>query len=341
MTSRSDILIIQTAYIGDVVLVTPLLSAIKRHFPNSRVHVLVIPESVNVLENNPHVDRIVTYDKRGKQKGLYGLWAMARLLGAFHYGIVFAPHRSLRTALLSRSTGAPLRIGFDKNSGRWCYTHRIHYEPLWHEIDRNLSLLSALGISCTSEPPQIYPDEQDRDNVDQMTALVESKRTWVALAPGSVWPTKRWPEADYKSLAGLLANSGHIVFLLGGQTDQELCRRLSAGASQNIIDTSGRLSLRSSAELLRRCKLLVTNDSAPMHLASAMATTTIALFGPTIPAFGFGPYGNLSHVLELDLACRPCSTHGGITCPIKTHDCLRLISAQAVYSKSMELLNRK
>jgi heptosyltransferase II len=341
MTTANSILVIQTAFIGDVILLTPLLAAVKRQYPDHRLDVLVIPACVNILQNNPHVDQIWSYDKRGRQKGWYGFYQLARQLKSAHYDMIFCPHRSARSALLTRCTRAPVRIGFDKNSWSWCFTHLVHYESSWHEIDRNLKLLSAHGTAVTLERPSLYPDQQDILAVEKLTAAADKKRPWAVLAPGSVWPTKRWPENHFHRLAQLLINNGWTVFLLGGREDQLLCKRIAAGCDARLIDASGRLTLRASAELLRHCRWLVANDSAPLHLASAMNTPTIALFGPTVPAFGFGPVAEGSLIVEENLVCRPCSSHGGMRCPIKTHACLQRITAEIIFRHMTDSANRK
>jgi len=341
MPDPRKILVIQTAYIGDVILVTPLFSALKQHLPQVLIECLTTPAAAEVLRNNPHVDRLIAYDKHGSRKGLSGLYRLMRELKSNQYHMVLAPHRSLRTALLVHSTGAPIRIGFDKNCGAWWYTHRCRYDSQQHETARNLSLLSALGIHADSLPPEIYPDAENRTAVDQLTADAPKNSRWVALAPGSVWPTKRWPESYYRELAARLTADGCTVFLLGGQEDRPLCRRIAEGLSSQVVDASGALSLRASAELLRRCRILVTNDSAPMHLASAAGTRTLALFGPTVPAFGFAPYARESVVLERTLECRPCTTHGSRRCPIKTHACLAGITVSMVYDQLKQMTSKR
>ena len=186
MPDPRKILVIQTAFIGDVILATPLFSALKQHLPQAWIECLTTPAAADVLRNNPHVDRLITYDKHRSQKGAARLLRLMRQLKNRRYHLVLAPHRSLRTALLVHSTGAPIRIGFDKNSGAWWYTHRCRYDAQQHETARNLSLLSALGIHADSQPPEIYPDAEDRTAVEDLTADVPKNTRWVALAPGSV-----------------------------------------------------------------------------------------------------------------------------------------------------------
>jgi heptosyltransferase-2 len=339
MKADPKILVVQTAFIGDVLLVTPVFQVLRRHWPAGRVHAVVIPSGYPVLEHNPNIDRIFVFDKHKQNSGISGLLRLSQQLRREMYDIVVAPHRSLRTALLVRLTGAAIRIGFDLNSGRLCYSHHVPYDRNRHEVDRNLSLLKPLGISAGKVAPDIYSTEEERRQIADLLAESWAQNPLIVLAPGSIWPTKRWPAASFMELAKTLLEHGLSVCLIGGLQDHALCSRIAAVSPKQILNTAGSLSLRASAELLRHARLLVSNDSAPLHLASATGTPTLALFGPTVPAFGFAPYRDNSVVMELDLPCRPCSIHGGRRCPIQTHACMRDLTAAAVFERAIKLMN--
>jgi heptosyltransferase II len=339
MKADPKILLIQTAFIGDVILVTPVFQVLHRHWPAGIVHAVVIPNGFPILEHNPNIARIFVYDKHEQNSGITGLLKLAQRLRREMYDIVLAPHRSLRTALLVRMIGAPIRIGFDLNSGGLCYTHRVPYERSQHEVDRNLSLLKPLGILAGKVPPEIFSTEEERQQVSDLLTGSWAQNPLVVLAPGSVWPTKRWPEPSFLELAKTLVAQGFSVCLLGGTQDHSLCSRIAATCPKQIFNAAGSLSLRASAELLHRCRLLISNDSAPLHLASAAGTPTLALFGPTVPEFGFAPYRENSVVMGLDLSCRPCSIHGGRQCPIQTHACMRDLTVAAVFEKAIRIMN--
>jgi heptosyltransferase-2 len=187
----------------------------------------------------------------------------------------------------------------------------------------------------TDLAPVIFSSEADIRRVDQWLGnnLVSAENNTIALAPGSVWPTKRWPENYFFELGKILVADDYNVILIGGDADRILCERI---AGEKIINAAGSFTIRESAEFLRRCSILISNDSAPMHLAGAVATPVIALFGPTVPAFGFTPHGDKNRILEKKLACRPCGVHGGRTCPIKTHECMQSISPEQVYREICE-----
>ncbi|HLA99974.1 MAG TPA: glycosyltransferase family 9 protein [Bacteroidota bacterium] len=325
-----NILVIQTAFPGDVVLTLPLVGRLKREIPGAAVDFLGIPASAGLLGGHPDIRRVIEFDKRGADSGARGLLRVAARLRAAAYECAIVPHRSLRSALLARLAGIPSRIGFDRSAGRFFWTSPVRYDPDAHEILRNLSLLEPLGIrSAGIEPPRLYPSAGDRTQVDNFLRENTGKEAGplVALAPGSVWYTKRWPEDRFARVARELVRAGKTVVLIGGPQDTELCSRIaSAGGGKGIVDASGKFSLLGSAELIGRSVVLVCNDSAPLHLAAAMGTRVVSVFGATIPGFGFGPTGPSDTVVETTgLSCRPCSIHGGRVCPVGTFDCMNRI----------------
>lgn len=325
----SKILIIQTAFIGDVILTTPLIQAVRQRFPSSVIDILVIPAAVNVIENNPAIRTILIYDKKRKGRRIHGLYRIMLTLRREKYDLVLCPHRSFRSALLARCSKAAQRIAFRRSAGACLFTHRVPYRSDRHEVERNLSLLDPFGHQPHEPKPVIYPDDADRAIIARLVEKQDSVQRFLAIAPGSVWKTKRWPLEHFQELIRLLPD--HLgVFLIGGKEDVVLCHAIAQIAPERMVNTAGQLTLRQSAELIRRCTMLLSNDSAPTHLASAMGVPTIVIFGPTVPAFGFGPLAPRSRVMEKELPCRPCSIHGGIKCPIGTHECMVSITPESV-----------
>jgi heptosyltransferase-2 len=184
--------------------------------------------------------------------------------------------------------------------------------------------------------PRLYPGAPERAAVDAVLANARRGAPLIALAPGSVWATKRWPY--FADFARAFRDDAQLV-IVGAADDRPLAAEI-AEAAPGAIDAAGRLSLLGSAELIRRAALLVTNDSAPQHLASAMNTPTVAVFGPTVPEFGFGPLASRSAVAGNDsLACRPCDRHGPRRCPLGHWRCMREITPDAVASLARHLLS--
>lgn len=343
MREVRNIVVIQTAFIGDALLTLPLVQVAQKMYPASRVDVVVTPRAKELFAHHPDIREAIAFDKRVVDRGIRGLLRVAKRLRSRSYDLALIPHRSLRSAALALLGRVPVRIGFDRSAGRMLFTSTIPYRPDHHEIDRNLSLLAALHQKSKGrELPRLYPSEGDRKKVERLLVELEvgHPENLVAIAPGTVWNTKRWLKEQFASLAVNFDEAGLEVVLIGGTEDAVLCKdvRMLSGSS-HVHNTSGMLSLLQSAELIRRCKILVCNDSAPMHLGAAVGTPVVGIFGATVPAFGFGPSGPFDVVVEMKgLKCRPCSVHGGDKCPIKTFDCMNEISYDRVFRTAMEIL---
>lgn len=338
------ILVIQTAFIGDAILTLPLIQVLKKNHPEANVDVVVVPRSAELFRHHPAIARVIEYDKRGRNRGLSGFLHLLRRLKDVRYDLAVIPHRSLRSALLAGMAGIPLRVGFDTSSGKFLFTKTVEYRGTIHEIDRNLSLLEGIDEKFLGrELPKVFPSSTDEKAVDQFLAAspAGNSEMLVAMAPGTIWNTKRWIKERFAELGALFIRQGYTVILIGGLEDLALCEEIERLINNNsIVNACGRLPLLQSAELLRRCHLLISNDSAPMHLAVAMRTPVVAIFGATVPAFGFAPYGDRDVVVEtLGLECRPCSIHGGDKCPVKTFDCMRNISAERVFNEAAQILH--
>ncbi|HYW30979.1 MAG TPA: lipopolysaccharide heptosyltransferase II [Gemmatimonas sp.] len=333
--------VLQTAFLGDTVLTTPLIAALARRGP---VHVVTTPAAAPLLANNPAVASVIVFDKRGGDAGIAGVRRVASRLRATGATTAILAQGSLRTAALSRLAGIPRRIGFASSPGRVLYTARIEYRRDLHHAGR-LLMLDPDFTAGTALPsgaalrPSLYPGAGDAAAVRALLhgAGIPDDAPLVALAPGSVWATKRWPSYDAlaQRLATLARTRDARIVVLGGSGDAPLAAAISAALTTMdrpaALDATGKLSLLASAALIGRARVLVTNDSAPLHLASAMNTPTVALFGPTVPAFGFGPLADSAAVLGHDaLSCRPCDAHGPKQCPLGHWRCMRELSEIAV-----------
>ena len=326
-----NILVIQTAFIGDVVLVEPLLAQAKASFPDAAIDVLVIPAAALLLQGNPNLRQVIVFAKRGRDAGLGGLLKLAARFRAAQYDLALVPHRSLRSALLAFLARIPVRIGFANSAGRWLFTHRLPY-PQTHEVLRNLALLQPLGIEADYRDPVIYPTEAEHRKVVQELARCGELK--IALAPGSVWATKRWPQERFVELGRRLVQELRAsVLVIGGADDAELAAAVCEGIGAGCCNLAGKLSLRESVAALVQCRVLVSNDSAPTHLGVAAGCRVVTLFGSTVPRFGFYPFGEQHRVVEIDraLSCRPCGIHGKKRCPTGTFECMRVISIEQVF----------
>lgn len=350
-------LVVQTSFLGDVVLTTPLIAELAKRGP---VDVVTTPEGSTILRNHPHIRNLLIYDRRDADKGIAGF---ARTVGRIRhtglhgsldstrspsinrfYEVAYLAQGSFRSALLVASTGVKKRVGFNTSEGRRLYTDQVEYKADRHHAER----LWWLSMSSCADPPsreqitpRIYPSADDDAAAEQFRAehLLDRRRPVIALAPGSAWGTKRWPY--YPELAVKLAEKFNIV-VVGGNADVEsgdtIIAQLPEGCGANA---AGRLSILASAALIARAQLLVTNDSAPQHLASAVDTPTVGIFGPTVPEFGFGPLASGSMIAGVDgLACRPCDRHGPQKCPLGHWRCMREVSSDDVLGLITQTLSR-
>ena len=331
-------LIIQTAFIGDTILTTPLIAELATRGP---VDIVTTPVSATLLQNNPALRRVFVFDKRGAQRGIGGLWAMARMIrrhraqhgAGVSRTVAYLAQGSTRSAALAVLAGAHERVGFATSPARTMYTKRVPYIENQHHAAR-LWLL-AFPNERRAEPraerlrPRLYPGAPEMAAVSDLLREHGVSGSFVALAPGRVWGTKRWPY--YPQLAQRV--SAHLpVVVIGGKDDQAQADAISeVVAPDRFVSAVGRLSLLASAELIGRAAALVSNDSSPTHMASAMGTPTITIFGPTVPDFGFGPLAPRSATLgHAALDCRPCDRHGPQRCPLGHWRCMRELEVDEV-----------
>ncbi len=328
---RPTALVIQTAFLGDVVLTTPLLTALAQRGP---VDVVTTPAAATLLEGHPAVRSIIRYDKHGADRGVAGFRRVSATLRAQGYSAVYLPHRSLRSAMLALGSGARERIGFAGTLAAVTYTRRLPRPAAGHEVERLLALLDDTPVSA---PVSLGLTADDHRAAEEWLQASGVGPGFVALAPGSIWGTKRWPY--YRELAARLERPCVIV---GGTEDSSLAAEILASAPSRSASAAGRVGLRTSAAVISRAAALVTNDSAPLHLATAVGTPVVAIFGPTIPEFGFAPRGTGDIVLGREgLACRPCSRHGPQKCPLGHHRCMRDLSVETVAAALAAVLSQE
>ena len=351
-------LVVQTSFLGDIVLTTPLIAELAKR---GAVDVITTPEGAGVLNNHPAIRNIIVYDRRDADRGiagfartvgrirhagLYGSLESARppSLNEFYKNAYFATG-SYRSVLLVVSAGVKGRIGFDTSEGRKLYTEQVEYRFDKHHAER----LWRLSMSECADPPtrdqvrpRVYPSADDDAAVDSLLRekLANPRRRFVALAPGSVWGTKRWP--FYPELAVKLADQFNIV-VVGGNADAEAGELIVAQLPERCAaNAAGKVGILGSAAIIGRAEALVTNDSAPQHLGSAMDTPTIGIFGPTSPQFGFGPLALSSHIAGVDgLDCRPCDHHGPHICPLGHWRCMREVSSDYVFGLITQSLRER
>jgi heptosyltransferase-2 len=303
------VLIIQTAFLGDVILATPIIANLKLKFPEVEIDFLVKKGNEELLNNHPDLMQVFTFDKKKKRSEILRL---IQLFRKNQYDLVINLHRFASSGLFTVLSGAKRKIGFQKNPFSFLYSKAYPHQmdQGLHEVDRNLNLISDLLIP-TVRRPALYPKDADLQSVEEF-----QKQAYYCLAPASVWFTKQAPESVWVQLIKQLNETGALIYLIGGPDDKELLDQIIETSTIKAINLAGKLSLMQSAALMKGATRAFVNDSGPLHIASAMNTPVTAFFCSTVSDFGFGPLSDDAKILEVkDLACRPCGLHGHQECP--------------------------
>ncbi len=331
----SSLLVIQTAFLGDAVLTTPLLGALREQFPKSRIVMLCTPEIADVFKKHPAVSEVLLFDKRGSEHSWASKWKLIQRLKKMQFDLAIIPHRSVTSALLAYCAGVPRRIGFSASQGRWFLTDVVPFRWGVHDVERNLALLKVFGVDNPSRDLWLKAEPETVQRVtDRLSkAGVHPFDKLVGINAGSVWATKRWIPEGFAAVADrLIRDAGVKVVFIGGPKDAETMQQILSFMKEKPINWVGETSLKELIAVIGRSQTFLTNDSGPLHIAVAARVPTVAIFGPTTRELGFFPYGSGHVVLEKDLPCRPCSLHGQDRCPLEHFQCMKLITPEEVFT---------
>jgi heptosyltransferase-2 len=334
------ILVIQTAFIGDVVLATALIESLHQQYPKAAIDVVVRKGNESLFNEHPFINELIVWDK--KQHKYLNWLSILKKIRAKKYDVLINVQRFAATGLWTVLSKANTTIGFDKNPFSFLFTHKVKHDVSageLHEINRNHALISSLGV-FPLVMPKLYPTTSDYEKVKLYQA-----QKYITIAPASVWFTKQFPLTAWVSLINELKFEGPI-YIIGGPADKALGDQIinevvslhsktfntsntstTTTASTKIINLSGELGFLASAALQQKAVLNYVNDSAPMHLCSAVNAPVVAIYCSTIPAFGFGPLSTNSFIVEAQqkLTCRPCGLHGKKQCPLGHFNCAHSI----------------
>ncbi|RIL09775.1 MAG: lipopolysaccharide heptosyltransferase II [Proteobacteria bacterium] len=328
------ILLVQTSFLGDTVLSTPLIYSIKARHPHSRLWMMVRPESAELVKRDPLLEGVIVFDKYGSDSGTRGLLAMAARIRKFGFDLAYVLHRSARTAALMRLAGVPERIGFERARLSFLYTAKRSGRELDHEVKRNLAIIED---SDEEGELRLFPPVLEELSSESRAVLQRISARYVVLFPGSAWATKMWKWQGYREVARYFSQSGFAVLILGSGAEAKVCSAVSEGL--NVHNLAGKIAVSDMLFLVSRAALVVCNDSVALHIASALKIPCVAVFCATSPKFGFGPWRNRAVVIEKQgLPCKPCSRHGGAACPLGTETCMREVSHLQVIAAAEQLL---
>ncbi|MFT3947471.1 MAG: glycosyltransferase family 9 protein [Agriterribacter sp.] len=329
-------LIIQTAFIGDVVLATPLIEKLHAFFPDVQIDFLLRKGNESLFQGHPYLNKVLIWNK--KERKYRSLWNLLKLIRKRKYDKLINLQRFGATGFLTAFSGAKEKIGFDKNPFSFMFDVVVEHamksdvqSP--HETVRNLSLIEHFTDNSIYKP-KLYPQPHDYNTVEKY-----KQWPYICIAPASVWFTKQYPKEKWVSFIQTLPGE-LMVYLLGAPSEKQLCADIMhASGKYDIKSLAGELTFLQSAALMRDAVMNYVNDSAPMHFASAMNAPVTAVYCSTVPAFGYGPLSDKRYIVEVkeNLDCRPCGVHGYKACPLQHFNCAYYISNQQLLETLGEL----
>lgn len=345
----NNILIFNPAYLGDTIITTPLIRAIHKLYPNANISFCVRPEHADLFYNIPFINKVIPFDKRNVYQGFSGLLKFMKILSSYNFDLIINLHLSIRsTVLLSMIKGAYL-IGFSSAAMSSIFNKKVEKKRELCEVERNLMMISVLCDDFTLEETKKIAgllvtniDEHIKNNTTSFFKTAVPNKKVVGIAPGSVWPTKRYPIEYFVKVAEDLYNKGYAIALFGGQDDKESLDKFIELFKYPYFDFAYKTSLKELPAIISATSLLICNDSGAMHIAISGGVPTVAIFGPTTKSLGFFPYDDKSIVVENNsIKCRPCGKHGGNTCSRNHFKCMQDITPDRVLLSALSILHDK
>lgn len=339
--------VIQTAFLGDLILSIPLLTAIKEKFPNDNL-VLICKSGLGAFFLNSKIVDQVFEVKKGDRSSYKKIITELNQLAIDN---VFCVHRSLRSQLMALQIKAKRKIGFRSWAGFFIFKDQIPFQQAWPEALRQLNILTTVDEKVKSQLSSqdwTYLNKPDGTGklpllpneftVQKYFSSMNQKEKKVALFPGSVWATKKWTEQGFATVANSFLQQGYQVYLMGGPDEKELCLTIQMLCPGTQV-LAGQLSIVQSIDFIRSCQLVIANDSAPTHMAAFQNVPVVSIFGPTTLDLGFRPWSSQAVIVENNnLNCRPCGKHGPQRCPLGHHHCMKHIDAATVFQAASNLI---
>ncbi len=340
------ILIVRFSSLGDVVLTTPVVGALKSAFPESKIFFLTKTGYRDLLRADPRISELVEFDPDGKHKGITGLLRLASELRSQDFDLLVDLHSNLRSFFIRHLVKSQIKLKYNK---RWLTRFlMVHCKFLKTEpictVDSYLGALSKLQIDHADRNPRIFPAADDLEFAENFLLEHDVKKGDIVIAvhPGAKWDTKRWDQEKFAEVCRTLVDRLTAkLMLLGEEREEAIIREVGSGLPVDRAFEVLNLPLGKLAALIRRCNCLISNDSGPMHLASALGVPVVAIFGPTHPKLGFAPVGSKNVVLCAEVKCSPCSLHGEKKCKQKSRFCMDLIDPDRVVQAVEQLSKEK
>jgi predicted lipopolysaccharide heptosyltransferase III len=342
-----NILLIRLSSLGDIVLTSPAIRAVRQHFPQAHISMLVAKQSADLLTENPHLDEVIPFDRKAGNKDTGEMRRIIRHLRERHFDLAIDFQRKFRTSLLAYMSGAKCRVGYHQPNGFLCTVRvpdrnnkaiRARRIASAHAIDRYFEMLHAIGVEATDRTLELFITHADRAFSDEIIATkgIEADRTKVGLFPGAGWKLREWMPDRFAAIGDRVAKQFDAqVLLFGGPHEGELVQQVGDLMTTEAISLAGNLRIRQLAALIEQCDLFVTNDTGPMHVAAAMQTPTVALFGPG-DHIRFQPLDPIHTTIRHHVPCNPCKQ---FTNKCKNNICMKLITVDEVWETVQQNLS--
>lgn len=321
------ILMLNLSHIGDILFTTPVIRAIKSRFPTSQIACVVSEGMADVLKHDPLVNELIL-----REKGVAGLVSLIPRLRQFRPDtcLVFSSN-SLGLSMAAWLSGARVRVGFDETGMSQFLTHRVHWDPDAHRVDTYLGLATVLGAEIDSPKIKMHVVEEDREFASELLrSFGLGDSPIVALNPSATVVVNRWFPDRFGDLAKRLKGEGFDVVVLGASTDRDLVDEVMRAAGDSAVDLCGKTKIGELAAVIERCSVVVSNDTGPMHVAVAVGTPVVAIFGAADPSVT-GPYDPSSKVLWERAHCAPC---WGVR-PCEGLECMQMIGVDTAFDAVM------
>lgn len=332
------ILLIRLRRIGDVILTTPAISALRQGIPTASISYVVEKPYRELVDGNPNLDKVIVLEKKQRLRDFLKL---IRLIRKEKYDVVLDFHGGPRASLITLLSRAKLKVGYRIKYKNFIYNVKLPRSPKeghFHSVENHINLVKALGVDVKSLPPLYLPQGQETEvekvkKFIEENSLVGSKIITIHISAGNAF--RNWGVDNLVQLTNLLARRPDVnVVLLGTSEDQKAEEEILKKSTASLLSLVGRLNLREVKELISHSSLFVGPDSGPMHIAASTSTPIVALFGPTLPA-NFAPWQAKAFVVEKELNCRPCKQRN---CIFKDFRCLRSIEPEEVYQACLRFI---
>lgn len=338
------ILIIRLSSIGDIILASPLIRLLKKKFNQAKIDMVVCTEFEELICANPNINQVILFNRK---TGLGGLLKLCKKIREEEYDLIIDIHKKLRSFFICLTSGAKQKTSYNKHSFLRFLLVKFKvncYKEIPFISNLYLKSIEKFGIVDDGGGLEFYITPSKEAVILELLRIEEVSKAdiLIGIAPGAHWYTKRWFKERFIELANLLIQRKKAkIVIFGGKEEVELSNEIKAALLHKPIIAAGKLSLMETAALLRRCKVLITNDTGIMHIGAAVKTPVVAIFGPTVGEFGYYPYRVANRVISKSLPCKPCTTKGTSKCKINTFDCMRFISTNEVLEAVEELLREE